>query len=386
MKEAVIIDAIRSPFGKYNGVLADVHPVDLLADVLKGLVERTGINPSEVDDIIGGCVHQHAEQGLNVTRNAWLAAGFPESVPAATIDRQCGSSLQAAHFAAQGVMAGAYDMVIACGVDSKTRVKADGSSRENSAWVPRLEERYPIDEPWFVPIKSADYIAKKWGFTRDNLDEYAFRSQHLASRAENERILEKQIIPITKRNGEVVKFDEGIRHDTKLEKVKSLNPVLPQLGVEMITAANSSQVTDGASAVLIMSADKAKELGLKPRARFVNFSAVGSDVMEWLTGPAPATQKVLKRAGLTVDDIDVFEVNEAFASVVLVWQKEIGAPMEKVNINGGAIAVGHPPGATGGRLICATLAALEQRNGRYGLIAICEGGAMANATIIERLP
>lgn len=386
MKEAVIIDAVRSPFGKVNGILKNVHPVDLLADVLTGLVQRTGIRPEDVDDVIGACVHQHDEQALNVTRNAWLAAGYPETVPAVTVDRQCGSSLQAAQFAAQGVMAGAYDIVIACGVESRSFVQPDGMSREKSPWVPRLEERYPIEEPWFTPIKNGEIIAKHWGFTRDDLDEYGYRSQKLAAEAQNQGVLAKQIIPVTNRKtGDVIQLDQGIRHGTTLEKIKSLQTVFPELGLDMMTAANSSMVADGASAVLIMSGDKAKALGLKPRARFVHFSVVGSDVHHLLTGPIPATNKVLQRSGLELGQIGIFEVNEAFASVILVWQKEIGAPMEKVNVNGGAISLGHPSGATGGRLVCATLEALEQRKERYGLIAICEGGGMANAAIIERL-
>lgn len=384
LKDAVIIDAVRSPFGKYNGVLKDVHPVDLLADVLIGLIKRTGINPKDVDDVIGGCVSPVNEQRLNITRNAWLAAGFPESVPATTVDRQCGSSLQAVHFAAQGIMAGSYDIVIACGVDCSSFANVD-TSRQRSPWVTRLEERYPIEEDWFLPGKSAQLIAEKYGISRDDMDEYAYRSQQLAALAQQQGILEKQIIPITTPNGETIRFDQGIRPDTTLEKIKSLQSPFAKFGVSMITAANSSQVADGASAVLIMSADKAKELGLKPRARFVGFSAVGCDPIMLFEGPAIATQKALRMAGLGMDDIGVFEVNEAFASVVLLWQTETKAHMDKVNMYGGAISIGHPPGASGGRLVCCTLEGLEQREERYGLIAICEGGGMANGTVIERL-
>ncbi|MBX6377188.1 MAG: thiolase family protein [Clostridia bacterium] len=389
MREAVILEAIRTPVGKNGGRLRNTHPVDLLGTLLSGLVQRTGIDPARVDDVIVGCVDQVGEQAANIARNAWLSAGLPESVPATTIDRQCGSSLQAIHFAAQGVMAGVYDLVIAGGVESMTRVPILCTVRcgPGTPLTAGLSERYNLKSGWFDQALGAELIAKRWGFGREELDRFGFESHMRAAAARADGRFRREILPVwvTDDGGERSLFeeDEGIRPNTTLERMAQLPPAFP--GLELITAGNASQISDGASAVLIAAPETARALGLRPRARFVSFAVVGVDPVTMLTGPIPATQKALQRAGLTVDDIDLFEVNEAFAPVVLAWQKDIGAPMDRVNVNGGAIALGHPLGATGGRLMATLLHELERREGRYGLIAICEGGGMANATIIERL-
>ncbi|ATY84236.1 acetyl-CoA C-acyltransferase [Kyrpidia spormannii] len=394
MREAVIVDAIRTPIGRRKGSLAQVHPVDLLGGVLKQLVSRNGLDAAAVDDVIVGCVDQVGEQSVNIGRNAWLSAGLPESVPAVTIDRQCGSSLQALHFAAQGVMAGVYDIAIAAGVESMTRVPMMSTIGVHGVPMTRdLQERYRMDRwnrQFFDQALGAEMIAKQWGFTREDLDRFGLRSHELATKARQKGCFAREIVPVQvpvpDAPGEYRTFaeDEGIRPDTSLEKMLALPPAFEDL--ELITAGNASQISDGASAALVMSREMAERLGLRPRARFVAFAAVGVDPVTMLTGPIPATQKVLDRAGLKVEDIDLFEVNEAFASVVLAWQKEIGAPWDKVNVHGGAVAIGHPLGATGTRITATLLNGLEERKGRYGLMAICEGGGMANATIIERIP
>lgn len=394
MRETVIVDAIRTPIGRRRGSLAQVHPVDLLAGVLKELIRRSGLDAAAVDDVIVGCVDQVGEQSVNIGRNAWLSAGLPESVPAVTIDRQCGSSLQALHFAAQGVMAGVYDIAIAAGVESMTRVPMMSTIGVHGVPMTRdLQERYRMDRwnrQFFDQALGAEMIAKQWGFTREDLDRFGLRSHELATKARQKGCFAREIVPVQvpvpDAPGEYRTFaeDEGIRPDTSLEKMLALPPAFEDL--ELITAGNASQISDGASAALVMSRETAERLGLRPRARFVAFAAVGVDPVTMLTGPIPATQKVLERAGLKVEDIDLFEVNEAFASVVLAWQKEIGAPWDKVNVHGGAVAIGHPLGATGTRITATLLNGLEERKGRYGLMAICEGGGMANATIIERIP
>lgn len=388
MFEAVIVDAIRTPIGKRKGFLKDVHPADLLGDLLAQLIDRNHIDPTAVDDVIAGCVDQGGEQAANVARNAWLSAGLPESVPATTVDRQCGSSLQALHFAAQGIMAGAYDLVIAAGVESMTRVPmlSTINGTTGSPMSARIKQRYQINGI-FNQAVGAEMIAKKWDISREELDRYSLQSHTRAIQAISEGRFTNEIVPVYVQNeqGNRILFqqDEGPRSDTSYEKISSLPAAFD--GLQWITAGNASQISDGASAVLVASMDTARKLGLRPRARFVSFSVVGVDPVTMLTGPIPATKKVLQRAGLTVNDIDLFEVNEAFASVVLAWQKEIQAPWEKINVNGGAIALGHPLGATGTRLAATLLNELERRNERYGLMAICEGGGMANATIIERL-
>ncbi|CCM65327.1 MULTISPECIES: thiolase family protein [Candidatus Microthrix] len=401
MPNAVIVDVVRTAGGRRNGVLSGWHPVDLAAEVLMALQKRNNLDPSLVDDVIMGCVMQVGAQGLNIGRNAVLAAGWPDSVPATTIDRQCGSSQQAYTFAAQGVMAGAYDVVVAAGVEEMSLVPM-GASVSKGVGFPFTEgmnDRY-IDQGGLVPQGiSAEMIADQWGLSREDLDAFGARSQQFAERARDEGRFDNEIIPVQgrrrdKETGEVtiedapVTQDEGIRPGTTAEGLAKLKPAFkPDVG--KVTAANSSQITDGASAALIMSEEKAAELGLTPRARFHAFSLAGVNPVTMLTGPIPSTQKVLARAGMSVDDIDLFEVNEAFASVVLAWKADMGLDDDtfdaKVNVNGGAIALGHPLGASGTKLLATLLNELERTGGRYGLQTMCEGGGLANAAIIERL-
>jgi acetyl-CoA acyltransferase len=390
MREAVIVEAVRTPVGRRNGRLSGWHPVDLLAEILGAAVERTGIDPARVDDHIAGCVSQTGEQAINIARNAWLAAGLPEEVPSTTIDRQCGSSQQAAHFAAQGVMAGAYDLVIASGIEHMTRVPL-GITASQGPGVPfgqRLLDRY---EGGLVPQGvSAEIIAERWSLSRKELDEFGLRSHVRAGAAIQAGRFENEINPVKvegPEGTEVFEHDEGVRYDTSLEKMAELPTPFKADGV--VTAGNSSQISDGAAAVVIASTEAAKDLGLRPRARFVSFALSGVDPITMLTGPITATTRALERAGLRLTDIDAVEINEAFASVVLAWKKELHIPdawfEDHVNPNGGAIALGHPLGASGARLMTTLLYELERRGGRYGLQTMCEGGGMANATIIERL-
>jgi acetyl-CoA acetyltransferase family protein len=385
---AVIVDAIRTPLGKRNGMLREWHPVDLAARTLDALVERTGIDPAIVDDVVMGCVMQVGEQAANVARNAVLAAGWPDTVPGTTVDRQCGSSQQAAHFAAQGVIAGAYDVVVAAGVEVMTRVPMGASFADGKyGWPfgPAVGTRY-ADQGGLVPQGvSAELIADQWDLTRDDLDAFGVRSQQHAARATAEGRFDREILPVLGADGTTVSRDEGLR-ETSME---SLGKLKPSFRTEeeggRVTAGNSSQITDGAAALLIMSEDRARALGVTPRARFVDFALAGADPRLMLTAPIPATQKVLERAGMKLDDIDLVEINEAFASVVLAWERELHPDMETVNVNGGAIALGHPLGCSGARLMTTLLNELERSGGRYGLQTMCEGGGMANATIIERL-
>jgi acetyl-CoA acyltransferase len=386
-REAVIVEAVRTAVGRRNGRLKDWHPVDLLAEVLSTLVQRTGVDPGLVEDVIVGCVSQVGEQSINVGRNAALAAGFPETVPGTTVDRQCGSSQQAIHFAAQGVLSGAYDIVIAGGVEVMTRVPM-GSSYMQGPGAPfgsRMLRRY--NNGLVHQGISADLVAQKWELSRAELDELSLESHRRAARATAEGRFRSQIVPIEVKNedGTTSMFDqdEGVRTDTSLEKLASLKPAFKPDG--LITAGNSSQISDGAAAVLIMERATAERLGLRPRARFVAFSLAGDNPIMMLTAPIPATYKVLERAGLTMNQIDLVEINEAFASVPLAWQRETGADMQRVNVNGGAVAIGHPLGASGARLTTVLLHELERSGGRYGLQTICEGGGMANAMIIERM-
>jgi acetyl-CoA acetyltransferase family protein len=391
MREAVIVEAVRTPLGrgKQGGKLSGVHPVDLLAHVLKAAIERSGIDPLSVDDVIAGCVMQAGEQSANIARNGWLAAGFPVEVPGTTVDRQCGSSQQSIHFAAQGVQSGAYDIAIACGVEVMSRVPM-GASMQNGPGFPfpkSLMDRFP-----FVPQGiSAEMIAEKWDISRESLDLVGLRSQELAKNARDTGRFDREIAPVPTEGG-VVAQDEGIR-DTTLDVLAGLKTSFKPDGGK-VTAGNSSQITDGASAVIVTTPEKAEQLGLKPRARFHSFALAASDPVIMLTAPIPATQKVLKRANLSMDDIDVVEINEAFASVLLAWQLEMGLspdevtainPDARVNPNGGAIALGHPLGASGARLTTTLLHELERRGARYGLQTMCEGGGMANAMIIERV-
>jgi acetyl-CoA acyltransferase len=385
MPTAVIVDAVRTAVGRRNGQLKDWHPVDLAAETLRVLVTRNDLDPALVEDVIMGCVMQVGEQGLNVGRNAALAAGFPESVVGTTIDRQCGSSQQAAHFAAQAVMAGANDIVIASGVEIMTRVPM-GASVMSGPGLPfgnKLNERYAPAGGLVPQGISAELIADKWNLSREELDAYSVQSHQRAARAIEEGRFEKEILAVTGADGGVFDRDEGVRPDSNVEKLATLKPAFKPDG--KVTAGNSSQISDGAAALLIMSEEKANELGLRPRARFHAFALAGVDPVTMLTGPIPATEKVLERAKLQLSDIDLIEINEAFASVVLAWEKEHHPDMTKVNVNGGAIALGHPLGCSGAKLMTTLLNELERTGGRYGLQTMCEGGGMANATIIERL-
>ena len=400
MATAVIVDAVRTPGGKRYGKLSGWHPADLAAEVLTALAERNDLDPALVEDVIMGCVMQVGNQSLNVGRNAVLAAGWPETVPATTVDRQCGSSQQSAHFAAQGVIAGAYDVVVAAGVEVMTTTPMGASVTPGSfPFGPKAMARY-ADAEYLPGMKglvpqgiSAEIIANKWNLSREDLDAFGLRSQQLAAQARDEGRFDNEIIPVAEKRtdkesgevietGEMVTSDEGIR-ETSAEKLAQLKPAFLPDG--KVTAANSSQITDGASAMLVMSEEKAKALGLKPRARFHTFALAGVDPVLMLTGPIPATQKALEKSGLSIDDIDLVEINEAFASVVLAWEKELHPDMDKVNVNGGAIALGHPLGCSGTKLMATLLNELERTGGRYGLQTMCEGGGLANATIIERL-
>jgi len=386
MNQAVIVDAVRTPLGKRNGDLRDWHPADLAAETLTAIAERNSLDPALVDDVIMGCVSQVGEQTYNVGRNAVLGAGWPESVPGVTLDRQCGSSQQAAHFAAQGVMAGAYDVAVASGVESMTRVPM-GSSFSTGPGKPfgdKMRARYHDS---LVPQGiSAEIIADKWDIDREELDQISYDSHMRAAAATEESRFDSQIVPITVRdNGgtTTVALDEGIRPTTTMETLGTLKPAFQEDG--KVTAGNSSQITDGAASILITSEEKAEALGLTPKARFVSFSVVGTDPISMLTGPIPATEQALAKAGLTIDDIGLFEINEAFASVIGAWLRETGADWSKVNVNGGAIALGHPLGASGARLMTSLVHEMERSGTRYGLQAMCEGGGTANGTIIELL-
>ncbi|WP_319457075.1 MULTISPECIES: thiolase family protein [unclassified Mycobacterium] len=388
-RDAVVVGAVRTPIGKgkASGALRDVAPADLLAHSLVELVRRTGIDPAQLDDVIAGAVTQAGDQALNIARNALLGAGFPESVPGTTVDRQCGSSLQAISFAAQGVIAGAYDVVVAAGVESMSRVPLLSAVLPGSdPYGQLLRQRYPEG---LVPQGiSAELIAAKWGLSRSQLDEFSAGSHEKATIAAKDGRFDAELAPLAE-----LAQDELIRPGTTAEILGNLKPAFydetysarfPQLDWS-ITPGNSSPLSDGSSAVLITTTEVAKKLGLRPLARLHTMTVVGSDPLYMLTGVIPATEKVLKRAGLTLADIDLFEVNEAFAPVVLAWAHDTGADLSKTNVNGGAIAIGHPVGASGARIMATLINALEQRGGRFGLQAVCEGGGLANATIIERL-
>ena len=380
MSDAYIVGAVRTPVGVRKGKLARVHPADLGAHVLRALVDRTGVDPATVDDVVMGCVSQVGPQALDIARTAWLSAGLPENVPGVTVDRQCGSSQQALHFAAQGVMSGTQDLVVAAGVENMGMVPMGSNVKfAVDAGLPVYGEgwaaRYGDQE--ISQFRGAQLICDKWGFKRADLERFSLESHRRAARAIDEGRFEAEIEPITG-----VTQDEGVRRDTSLEKMAGLEPL--REGWE-ITAAVSSQLSVGASALLVASEEAVRRHNLTPRARVVTLALVGDDPVYMLTGPIPATQAALKRSGLSIDDIDLFEVNEAFAPVVLAWQKETGASPEKTNVNGGAIALGHPLGATGGILATKLLHELERSGGRYGLQTMCEGGGQANATIIERV-
>ncbi|MFD9034916.1 thiolase family protein [Streptomyces sp. NPDC059567] len=389
MRDAVIVEAVRTPMGrgKAHGALAEVHPVALLSHTLGALIDRSGIDPALVDDVIGGTVDQVGEQAMNTTRYAWLGAGFPDSVPATTVDRQCGSSQQAVHFAAQGVLSGAYDIAVACGVESMSRVPMWSNVPPGAdPFGPGVAARYPEG---LVPQGiSAELIAAKWSIGREAMDEFAAASHGKAARSWEAGLFDAEVVPYGN-----VRRDESVRPSTTPEILAGLRPAFqdpvfaerfPQIDWS-VTAGNSSPTNDGASAVLVMAADTAERLGLRPLARLHSFAVTGSDPLLMLTGVIPATEKVLRRAGLGLDDIDLFEINEAFASVVLAWQQETGADPAKVNVHGGAIALGHPLGASGTRLTTTLVHALRARGARYGLQAMCEAGGLANAMIVEAL-
>ncbi|MDX2291242.1 MULTISPECIES: thiolase family protein [Streptomyces] len=389
MRDAVIVEAVRTPIGrgKPGGSLAHVHPVALLSHTLRALIERSGVDPALVDDVIGGTVDQVGEQAMNTTRYAWLGAGLPETVPATTVDRQCGSSQQAVHFAAQGVLSGAYDIAIACGVESMSRVPMWSNVPPGAdPFGPGVAARYPGG---LVPQGiSAELIAAKWSLGRAAMDEFAAASHHKAARAWEAGLFDAEVVPY-----EDVRRDASIRPGTTPEILAGLRPAFEDPGFAerfpqidwSVTAGNSSPVNDGASAVLVMAADTARALGLRPLARLHSFAVTGSDPLLMLTGVIPATEKALRRGGLDLADIDLFEINEAFASVVLAWQQETGADPAKVNVHGGAIALGHPLGASGTRLTTTLVHALRARGARYGLQAMCEAGGLANAMIVEAL-
>ena len=387
MINAVIVDAVRTPGGKRNGKLKDWHAAELAAHVLKAIQERNHLDPALIDDVIMGCVMQVGEQSLNIGRNAVLTAGWPETVPSTTVDRQCGSSQQALHFAAQGVMSGAYDIVVAAGVEVMTRTPMGASIVKGMG--------FPFPQPMLdryaetgLPPQGigAEMIADEYGLTRQDLDAFGAESQRRAAQATVEGRFDNEIVPVPVTIDGVTTMmtaDEGIREGTTAESLANLKPAFKEDG--KVTAGNSSQISDGASAVLVMSEERANQLGLRPRARFHSFAVVGTDPVTMLKGPIPATEKILARSGLSLADIDLFEVNEAFASVVLAWQKAHGTDLTKTNVNGGASALGHPLGSSGTKLMATLLNELERTGGRYGMQTMCEGGGLANATIIERI-
>ena len=380
MREVVIVEAVRTPIGRRNGTLKDVHPVVLAAMTLRELTSRAALDPKLVEDVVFGCVSQVGEQAINIARNAVLQAGFPIEVPATTVDRQCGSGQQAIHFAANLIASGDCDITIGAGVESMSRLPIGSSTATGGfPFPPSLMELYPMVHQGL----SAEMIADQWNISREELDQYGLRSHQLAAAAQDAGYFDREVMPVPLADGSVFMKDEGIRRDTTLERLATLQPPFKPDG--KITAGSSSQISDGAAAVLLMTPEKAAELGLRPRARIVARKVVGVDPVTMLTGPIPATKAVLAKAGLSLDDISVIEINEAFASVVLAWERELHPDMDRVNVNGGAIALGHPLGASGARLMVTLLHELERRGGRYGLETMCCGGGLGTATIIERL-
>jgi len=385
-REAVIVDCARSAFGKRKGALADWHPTDLLGLVLRTIVERNDLDPALIDDVVGGCVTQAGEQGCNVTRNAWVAGGLPWQVPATSVDRQCGSSQQAVHFVAQGVLAGAYDIAIACGVESMTRAPMSSNAR-GGAGPFSGEFLTQTNNTLGIQFWVAQVLADKWGISREEMDAYALQSHQRAAENTRNGFFAGEIVPVPVGEGRELSEDEGIRADASLEKIASLGPAWESEDqpAPNITAANSSQMTDGAAAMIIASADFAEQHGLPVRARFHAFAVAAEDPVLVLSAPVPVTYKLMKRTGMTPDDWDAVECNEAFAAIALMWQKEFGYPMERFNPRGGAIALGHPLGASGVALMTRLLRHLEATGGRYGFQTMCEGGGQANATVIERV-
>jgi acetyl-CoA acyltransferase len=383
-RDAVIVEAVRTPVGRRGGALAGIHPADLGGAAIAALFDRSGLDPAQVDDVVFGCVLQVGEQGLNIGRSAVLAAGLPEEVPAVTVDRQCGSGQQALHFAAQAVMSGVHDVVVAAGVESMSRVPMFSNVTDGPGlpYGDAFRERYGVTEDVVHQGNSAESIAATWDVSRAQMDELALRSHQRAAAARDAGAFEAEIVPVEV-DGTTVTTDEGIRPDTSLEKLAGLRTVFSEDGV--VTAGNSSQISDGASALLVVAREVAERQGLRPRARIVGQALAAADPILMLTAPIPATQRVLDRTGLGVDDIDTFEVNEAFACVPLAWMAEMGVGPERVNPDGGAIALGHPLGGSGGRIATTMLHHLERTGGRFGLQTMCEGGGTANATILERL-
>jgi acetyl-CoA acyltransferase len=392
MREAVIVDTVRTAIGKRKGALAGWHPTDLLGFTLRSLLERNDVDPAVVDDVVGGCVTQSGEQGTNVTRNAWVAAGLPWHVPATTVDRQCGSSQQAMHFVAQGVMAGAYDLAIACGVESMTRAPMASNSKGGTGpFSPSFLSA--CDNRLLTQFEVSQILAGKWGITREDMDELALQSHQRAAASTDSGHFSREILPVPVKDehGEVtdniLAADEGIRRETTMEKLAALPSAAgwdPSLAPD-ITAGNASQMSDGASAMLIADAATAERLGLPVRARFVHFAVLADDPVLVLSAPNPVTRKLLDRSGMKIDEFDAIECNEAFAAIALMWAREFAPDPSKFNPRGGAIAIGHPLGASGVRLMTTLLNHLETTGGRYGFQTMCEGGGQANATVIERL-
>jgi acetyl-CoA acyltransferase len=394
MPDAVIVDAVRTPVGRRGGRLSGWHPVDLAAQPLMALVERNDLDPAVVEDVVMGCTMTVGEQAMNIARNAALAAGFPDTVPGTTVDRQCGSAQQAVHFAAQAVMAGAMDVVIGAGVESMSRVPIGATTDPGpgEAYGPMYLQRYSLIHQG----ECAEEIARRWNVSRTDMDVLGLESHRRAAAATDQGRFKNEIVALETRYADWVEpkpgqvlaqglldFDEGVRRDTTLERLAALPPAFRQDG--SVTAATSSQISDGAAAVLVMSEQRAADLGLRPRARFHSFAVAANDPEIMLTAPIPATRRILERSKLALDDIEVVEINEAFASVVLAWERELHPDMHRVNPNGGAIAIGHPTGCSGARIMATLLNELERTGGRYGLQTMCEGGGQANATIIERL-
>jgi acetyl-CoA acyltransferase len=384
-REVVIVEAVRTPVGRGHpekGYYKSTHPNELLGRTFRAVIERAGIEPEQVEDVIGGCVQQYGEQMFNVTRNAWLQEGLPIETPATTVDRQCGSAQQAVNFGAALVAAGVHDVVIGGGVEHMGHIPMGVGFKwvdeVGSPWPPEMLERYNL-----VPQGiSAEMIADKWEIPRSEMDELALRSHRLAARATEEGRFERETLPFAV-NGDTFVADQGIRPDTSLEALAALKPSFKPDG--KVTAGNASQISDGAAAVLLMSADKARELGVTPRARIVDQTTVGVDPVMMLTGPIPATRKLLERNGMTIGDIDLVEINEAFAPVVLAWQRELEPDMDRVNVNGGAMALGHPLGSTGARLITTLLHELERSGSETGLVTMCCGGGLGTGTIVQRV-
>ncbi len=376
-----IIDSKRTPIGKRNGSLKDVHPVDLLGNLTRETLAINKIDPNWIDDVITGCVDQVGNQGADIARNSWLSAGLPESTPGVTIDRQCGSSLQAIEFAKNGIISGDYNIAIASGVESMTRIPILSTIKDANPITESLNDRYKMNNEWFSQAYGSELIAEKYGISREDMDFLGYTSHMRASQSRN--VFQHEILPVKNNGNTILGKDEGIRDSPDLKKMNELPPAFPNL--KLVTAGNSSQISDGASIAILASEDAVEKYNLKPVAKIISTAAVGVNPVTMLTGPIPVTKKVLDRAGMKIEDMDVFEVNEAFASVVLAWEKELNVPHEKVNVHGGAVALGHPLGATGTRIVSTMVNILNTRKLHYGLIAICEGGGMANGAIIERV-